>query len=778
MLKSWKWYLDPSVDWQLQRFVLSHNWKRIWYLDELVVQNSPLPKPFPVNDDRADIYLIPMIHLKRYTEAVPFLQLTLELDLSTFERYVKNHADDNNNTTLPHRDLIIDLLREREYNKTASTWKSFRFEPIERPSSVQDWMTEREKSCSTLRFCENAVIPLGNSDIFLDMAARRFLTKYDVVGSLCQISFSGGCVIGQQVSTETLLTLPKAILPESELPAHYNVCESICRNGNRCKRKIDFSKDERLCGRHRKKQKTADTDDDVTFFNWPYSTATLVITLPECVDDWRLRLENEVSIVCLKTKTDCQTKTYDELLRTRFVVVSYTLFPEFAPDSSKPTSIINQILHPRKKLKMTHLDYIWGLTHWHRIIVDRLVNLTKLTVPKEWNTNRHKWVFMETPPCNDMNAVLTFLSNRSFCPCTDELKTFVQNQLLYWNPYTESQQKTMTFRLKMTEEERLLYAQAIGQGQPNHYLRQLCTLPDMNYAKQLNITTVEKFTRNIIRPRQQLYRQLSMEMGQIDDNTELESKQRQLLSQSLFLESVIHKLSSMSKGLHNKEEQQPQTCCICLESIRDDNMGITTCGHLYCYSPCLMKLVNMTSKCAHCKERIDNDSIYLIRIENEKEEEQQLSASITRTEDEFLRNAIQQYGTKMGWLLHLIRDKKAIVIHIDSSTTTSYRSGIERIFKASNRPVPISWPIKQRTQSRVINQFNATKESVLLLDHTKRLYRLRELQTDIVVFLTPTNHQYQSWIDGSILNNIQKSHVKIITYLSIKDTVEDDDNIV
>lgn len=746
-LKSWKWYLDPSVDWRVRHFVLSRKWKRIWYFEDIIVENCPLPRPIrPAEDDNnADVYLRPMIKLNRFDEDVPFLQLILKLDLSQFVKYWDKEI-------LHHKDFIIDILREQEYAKPVLNWDMPVY--IERDQSLGEWMYQRESnSGQILEFTEDSILPLGDSEIYLDMAARRFLTRAQLpTRNLCRIEFHGGCVIGETPLPNVLLSLPTAAISADELPVDYNQCHKICQNGNRCKRKIDFSKEDRYCGRHKKKQKTSIPSPS---FNWPYSLATLLVTLPESVDDWGQKIqENGSSVVCLKTNGDCQRKTYDELLRARFVILSVSLIPQEDINYSQSSQkLMDNIVYPRAKFGSQTIGEIISITHWHRLIIHQFPDFKESSLHwinrHLWNKHPRKWAFTDVPVFN-LKQLIRFLSNRNMSPCNQELRNYVNQNLFYWHTFV-SRIRTDTIKLKMTDEERLLYAQAISQGQPAKYLRQICSLPNMNYAHQLNIISTDKFNRDIIQPKLKNILTLRQDMDVLEQNDDrllaLQQKHQKLLSESTFLESVDQRMDT-------------EICCICLENIEKENTGLTSCGHIYCYSPCLMKLVANLRECAHCKYKLNDQNIFLVR--NPKNPQENDTAD---NDKEFTR----KYGTKMAWLLKLTDHKKTIIV---IPSDPAYQAGISRIMKLENRSNLLSWPKKRRGQSNVVKQFINKPNTILLLNHRERLYRLREIKANAVVFLTPTIEAFGYWIDMAILKNLAPT-VKTVTHLQTKGTVED-----
>jgi hypothetical protein len=83
-----------------------------------------------------------------------------------------------------------------------------------------------------------------------------------------------------------------------------------------------------------------------------------------------------------------------------------------------------------------------------------------------------------------------------------------------------------------------------------------------------------------------------------------------------------------------------QECPICLDKIKEEDLGITFCGHIYCYT-CISTIIKeaktsgMSSKCPNCNSALQLDKIFLI--------------SETKSSE------VNNLGTKLAWIINYIK---------------------------------------------------------------------------------------------------------------------------
>ena len=97
-----------------------------------------------------------------------------------------------------------------------------------------------------------------------------------------------------------------------------------------------------------------------------------------------------------------------------------------------------------------------------------------------------------------------------------------------------------------------------------------------------------------------------------------------------------------------------EKCSICLETIKDDNRGITKCNHHFCYT-CIYKHTSQNTSCPICRKKIDFDNIYLVLSKNNLVNDNKLPS-------------------KINYILNLISNKSVFII-------SKYTKSIESLAK-------------------------------------------------------------------------------------------------
>ena len=112
------------------------------------------------------------------------------------------------------------------------------------------------------------------------------------------------------------------------------------------------------------------------------------------------------------------------------------------------------------------------------------------------------------------------------------------------------------------------------------------------------------------------------------------------------------------------------SCMICLNNIKLENLGITDCGHIFCYS-CIYKSICINPKCPKCRNDLNKDKIYLYDIDstNRKNDKSNLVENIRRSRSnkyrynlEFNNDFIDILGTKISYLVKLVRNLKECIV--------------------------------------------------------------------------------------------------------------------
>lgn len=109
------------------------------------------------------------------------------------------------------------------------------------------------------------------------------------------------------------------------------------------------------------------------------------------------------------------------------------------------------------------------------------------------------------------------------------------------------------------------------------------------------------------------------------------------------------------------------SCMICLNNISMENLGITDCGHNFCYS-CIYKSICINPKCPKCRNDITKDKIYLYD-RDENNSKNKIIENIRRSRSnkyrynlEFNNDFIDMLGTKISYLVKLVRNLKECIV--------------------------------------------------------------------------------------------------------------------
>ena len=89
-------------------------------------------------------------------------------------------------------------------------------------------------------------------------------------------------------------------------------------------------------------------------------------------------------------------------------------------------------------------------------------------------------------------------------------------------------------------------------------------------------------------------------------------------------------------------------CLICLNNIEKDNIGITDCGHIFCYN-CIYKSLKFNNSCPKCRTKITYDKLFYIS-ENK-------NINIVKQKEIF-----NELGSKLSFLINYIKNKKHVIL--------------------------------------------------------------------------------------------------------------------
>jgi SNF2 family DNA or RNA helicase len=235
-----------------------------------------------------------------------------------------------------------------------------------------------------------------------------------------------------------------------------------------------------------------------------------------------------------------------------------------------------------------------------------------------------------------------------------------------------------------------------------------------------------------------------------------------------YYANVINTLKNIKD---NKiSENNDETCCICLCTLENTTLGLTQCGHIYCFS-CIETSINIKNICPLCKTVVNKKEIYCIR-QNVKLINPETVLQINNKNE-----LVNKIGTKLtNLLLYLQNIKKHCIIfsHWDDclikvgNLLNEY--GIKNLFCKGN--------VWQKTN--IIKKFNDSDDIKIIMissEHSSAGTNLTKAK--IVIFLEPVygSLEFRTSIEAQAIARShrigQTEQVEIVRFI-IKNTIEEE----
>ena len=218
------------------------------------------------------------------------------------------------------------------------------------------------------------------------------------------------------------------------------------------------------------------------------------------------------------------------------------------------------------------------------------------------------------------------------------------------------------------------------------------------------------------------------------------------------------------------DEDENDTCGICLSEISGDNVGVTNCGHTFCYE-CLKITVTQLHKCPACSSAQSNKDITRISYEMPvytKDNRQNIKSKL---------DMINKVGTKLTnliYYLNTIKDHVIIFSQWDSllkkvgEVLTDH--GIKNVFCRGN-----VW-----MRDKAIREFNTNDNiKVIMLSSQSAASGANLTKASKTILLEPVSGSYEhrrnvEWqAVGRMYRLGQKNICEIVRFI-IKDTIEEE----
>jgi hypothetical protein len=246
-----------------------------------------------------------------------------------------------------------------------------------------------------------------------------------------------------------------------------------------------------------------------------------------------------------------------------------------------------------------------------------------------------------------------------------------------------------------------------------------------------------------------------------------DGKEKTLLYYTNFLELI----SDMSKITE-------QECPICLDKIKEEDIGITICGHIYCYT-CISiiikdaKTTGTPSECPNCRKHLEIDKIFLISENKSKD--------------------VDILGTKLAYIINYIKNtsKKYRIIF---SQWDYLLKEVGKVLEQNNiKHLYCQGNVYQKDKVlKIFNNKDIDNKDIDNKDIDNKDYRIIMLSSDStvsgsnlnnaeeVIFLDPVygDKQYRINTENQAIGRVRRlgnkfKEIKVIRLL-IKDSIEEE----
>jgi SNF2 family DNA or RNA helicase len=240
-----------------------------------------------------------------------------------------------------------------------------------------------------------------------------------------------------------------------------------------------------------------------------------------------------------------------------------------------------------------------------------------------------------------------------------------------------------------------------------------------------------------------------------------------------FYANVIKQLKKTSEienpdtDTDDSDDEEKETCGICLGNITGNDLGVTKCGHIFCYN-CVKPFIESKHKCPMCQKNTTSSEIYLISKVKPEEETKEFKDK---------QSLINIVGTKLANLIFFLKknDKHAIIFSqwddlLKRVGEVLNDNGIKNVFCKGN--------VWQR--DKAIREFNTdSKIKVIMLSSESAASGTNLTKAEMVILLDPVYGSYEyrrntEWqAIGRAYRTGQTKQVQVVRFI-IKDTVEQD----
>jgi hypothetical protein len=557
-----------------------------------------------------------------------------------------------------------------------------------------------------------------------------------------------------------------------------------------------------------------------------YSKATVIIVPNHLCGQWSREFNNHtekpIKIINLLTKSHYHKYTYYDLANADVIIINANFFINCNLNQHEYYNQLYIIANIFEK------DVNIFNIYWHRVVIDEFheIETSNLFVRLKYLESDFRWIISSTPfkekdiLCSNnidktsLSEIIDYLSwdlnminkidiydkiNYQYIKNHFSRNTHSANIKILQLPEVNEQNIWLSF----TDTERMIYNAYLADPNNSQYdifLRQICCHPMISEKLRENISNKVESLSDIQNQIKKIYFSDFDKANKhyIDCNIRIEKNKEELkelekqnktslITYNNIKEDLVNaklKLSELEKIKDGKEKTLlyykkflelissmeniiQQECPICLDKIKEEDLGITFCGHIYCYS-CISTIIKesknsgVCSKCPNCRNSIQLDKIFLISEKKSSE--------------------INNFGTKIAWIINYIKqtpNKYRIIFSqwdflLKEIGKVLETNGIKNLYCQGN--------VYQK--DKVLRLFNLQNESneykIIMLSSESTVSGSNLNNAEEIIFLDPIYGDKQHRINtekqaiGRVIRLGNKHKIINVIKILIKDSIEEE----
>lgn len=218
----------------------------------------------------------------------------------------------------------------------------------------------------------------------------------------------------------------------------------------------------------------------------------------------------------------------------------------------------------------------------------------------------------------------------------------------------------------------------------------------------------------------------------------------------------------------DESDSNEELCGVCLDDVPEDDVGVTKCGHIFCYE-CLKITVSKYHNCPYCKHKLNDNDIFLISYEKPKNN--------ICDEDKKKDDLINEVGTKLANLILYLKENNNHTIIFSQWDDLLRRVGI---ILSENKIKNVFCKGNCYQRDKAIREFNKDDSiKVIMLSSEQSASGTNLTKAKQVIFLDPIygNYKYRKGQERQAIGRAhrlgQMNVIKVIRFI-IKNSIEEE----